>query len=258
MSVLISGRTMAFVLLISSIIIIMYMTNLVSKGKKYTVKKSFPALDAISEAIGRAVELGRPVHYTPGYEALSGSRGTHSQVGMIIGGYVTRLCIQMGAKLTWSVSGNLYPIAREIYRSALIAENLHDVEPDVRFHPRGAGAFGTACIETMAQEDSATNLMFGGFGSEFPIVAEGGFRVGAFQIGGCSNPRMVPLVVAACDYSMIGEENFAASAMLSGDQEQLAGIISLDLLKVFIVSLILLGSLLRTTGIDVLTNILKL
>jgi len=258
MSILIPGRISAFVLLLILSAIMMYLMYQGIKGRKFVLKRSLPALDAIPEAIGRAEEMGRPVHYTPGYEWLSGSRGTHSQIGMVIGSYVTRICAKLGTKITWSVSGDLLPIAREIYRNAFIAEQRPDEEIDVRYHPRGAGPFGTGCIEVMTSEKSATNMMFGGFGSEFPIVAEGGFRAGAFQIGGCSNPTMTPLVVAACDYSMIGEENFAAAAILSEDSIQLAGIVALDILKVIIVSLVILGALLNTVGIKILINLLSI
>ena len=258
MSVLIPGRIAAFALFLILSAIIIYLTQQGAKGKKFVLKRSLPALEAIPEAVGRAEELGRSVHYTPGYEWLSGSRGTHSQVGMIIGGYVTRMCARIGTRITWSVSGDLLPIAREIYRNAIISEQRPELEVDVRYHPRGAGPFGTGCIETMASENAATNMMFGGFGSEFPIVAEGGFRVGAFQIGGCSNPTMTPLVVAACDYSMIGEENFAAAAILSENTIQLAGLVALDISKVIIVALIILGSLLSTAGIKTLIDLLSL
>ncbi len=39
-------------------------------GKKYQLRP-MPALDAIDEAIGRAVEMGRAVHYTPGVGNLT-------------------------------------------------------------------------------------------------------------------------------------------------------------------------------------------
>lgn len=258
MSILISGRigALALLLLISGVII--YFTHQGARGRKFVLKRTLPALEAIPEAIGRAIEMGRPVHYTPGAEALAGSRGTHSQVAMIIGGYVTRLCAKMGSKITWSVSGDLLPIARDIYKNAYLVEQQPDVEVDVRFYPSGAGPFGTGCIETMAADKSAANMMFGGFGSELPIIAEGGFRVGAFQIGGCSNPTMTPFIVAACDYSMIGEENFAAAAILSENAVQLAGIVALDIWKVIIVGLIILGSLLNTVGVKTLIDLLKI
>jgi len=255
---MISGRVSALALFLILIAIVMYLTYQGIKGKKFVLKRSLPAINAIPEAIGRAVEMGRPVHFTPGQEEIGGSRGTQTQMGLVIGSYVTRLCAKIGEKISWSVAGDIFPIAQEIYAQSFIAEGHLDAKVDVRFFPRGAGPFGAGCIETMSTEKSATNIMFGGFGSEFPIMAEGGARVGAFQIGGCSNPTMTPLVVAACDYSAISEEVFVAGAILSENTVQLAGIVALDICKAIIVCLIILGSLLSTVGIKTLIEILKI
>lgn len=254
MSLLIPGRIASLVFFLFSSITIIYITLQGAKGRKFELKRRLAAIDAIPETIGRAVELNKPVHYTPGCETTTGGRGVQTWMGIVIGGYVTRICARLGAKVTWSVREEHLPMSREIYKEAFRIEGFPGVEPDVRYY----GAFSVGCIETMAKDGSAVNMIFGGFGSEFPQIAEAAARLGCFQIGGCSNPPMVPLVVAACDYFLIGEENFAAGAILSENDVQLAGIVALDIVKVLVVGLIALGTVLMSVRTTFLVDILKL
>ncbi len=254
MSILISGKITAFVLFTLIVIVIAYLSIQGDRGRKYNLKRKLEAIEAIPEAIGRAVELDRPIHYTPGSESTTGGRGTQTWMGIVIGGYVTKICAKLGAKITWSVRAEHLPMAREIYREAFVLEGQPGVEPDVRYY----GAFAIGCIETIANDKSAVNILFGGFGSELPQIAEAAARLGCFQIGGSSNPPMVPLVVASCDYSLIGEENFAAGAILSENNVQLGGLVALDIIKVCFTSLIVLGSLLISANITALIDILKI
>ncbi|MBU1173150.1 MAG: hypothetical protein KKD44_26600 [Proteobacteria bacterium] len=259
MSLLIPGRIADLVLFLIFCGTILVLTLQASGGKKFELKRKLAALDAMPEAIGRAVEMGRPVHYTPGGNPLYGVRGTHIQMGLVISGYVARLCARLGSKLIISVAtAEQIPLAEEIYRGAYIAEKVPLAQPDVRFYGKGDPPFGAGCIETIYKERVAVNMIIGGSGSDFPIIAEGAFRAGAFQIGGNANVFMIPLVVASCEYTLIGEELFAAGAMLSEDPSQLAGIVANDLSKLFIIAMILLGVVLMTAGNSTVLQLLKI
>ena len=48
-------------------------------------------------------------------------------------------------------------------------------------------------------------------GDESLILAETGNTIGAIQVAGTAMPAQLPFFVAACDYTLIGEEFFAAS-----------------------------------------------
>ena len=254
MSILISGKIGTFVFFILVIALIAYLTLQGAGGRVYNLKRKLEAIEVIPEAIGRAVEMNKPVHYTPGSESTTGGRGTQTWMGIVIGGYVTRIAAKLGADIIWSVRAEHLPMATEIYREAFTMEGIIGVEPDVRYY----GAFSIGCIETIASEDCAVNIMFGGFGSEGPQISEAAARLGCFQIGGSSNPPMVPIIVAACDYSLIGEENFAAGAILSENNIQLGGIVALDIIKAVFSGLIILGSLLISANITALVDLLNI
>ena len=63
----------------------------------------------------------------------------------------------------------------------------------------------------------------GAFYAESLILAETGNSVGAIQIAGTAMPTQLPFFVAACDFTLIGEEFFAASAYLVGGLLLVAG-----------------------------------
>jgi hypothetical protein len=54
--------------------------------------------------------------------------------------------------------------------------------------------------------------------------------------------------VAACDYTLIGEEFFAASAYLSGERDQLGSIKGQDIGKLLVAAVIVIGCVLTTVG----------
>jgi hypothetical protein len=58
----------------------------------------------------------------------------------------------------------------------------------------------------------------------------------------------------ACDYTLIGEELFAASAYLSGEPKLVGSLKGTDLMKVAIVAVIVIGCILETQGIHGLTR----
>ena len=54
-------------------------------------------------------------------------------------------------------------------------------------------------------------------------------------------PSQLPFFVAACDYTLIGEELFAASAYLSGEPDQLGSLKGQDFGKLLCAALIIAG-----------------
>ena len=85
----------------------------------------------------------------------------------------------------------------------------------------------------------------GKFYAESLILAETGNSIGAIQIAGTASPTQIPFFVTACDYTLIGEEFFAASAYLSEKPELVGGVKGQDMIKLVIIALIVGGVLLR-------------
>ena len=79
-------------------------------------------------------------------------------------------------------------------------------------------------------------------------MAETGNTIGAIQVAGTAMPAQLPFFVAACDYTLIGEEFFAASAYLSEEPDQLGSLKGQDLGKVIVGIGIIIGVTLMTLG----------
>jgi hypothetical protein len=87
--------------------------------------------------------------------------------------------------------------------------------------------------------------------------AETGHSIGAIQISGTTETAQLPFFVAACDYTLIGEEMMAASVYLQKEPMMLGSIAAEDLLKVFIMFLIIIGFVLSVLGYGFKIEVLK-
>jgi hypothetical protein len=95
----------------------------------------------------------------------------------------------------------------------------------------------------MVREKPATVFLLGAFFAESLILAETGNYVGAIQIAGTARPAQLPFFIAACDFTLIGEELFAASAYLSGEPKALGSLKGQDVGKGIAMAAIVIGVL---------------
>ena len=93
----------------------------------------------------------------------------------------------------------------------------------------------------MLRERPATNFYMGMFYAESLILAETGFIAGSIQIAGTDQLIQIPFFVVACDYTLMGEELYAASAYLSQEPQQLGTLKAQDWGKVAAVALMIAG-----------------
>jgi hypothetical protein len=94
----------------------------------------------------------------------------------------------------------------------------------------------------------AANIYMGAFFAESLLLAETGNAAGSIQIAGTARPEQLPFFIAACDYTLMGEELYAASAYLSHEPLMLGGLKGQDLMKVLIIVSIIIGVVLMTLG----------
>ena len=79
------------------------------------------------------------------------------------------------------------------------------------------------------------------------------FATGAIQVAGTANVHQLPFFVVACDYTLLGEELYAASAYLSGEPKLVGSLKGADLLKVAMILVILVGCVLETLNLHALS-----
>ncbi|HHY17999.1 MAG TPA: hypothetical protein GX524_07965 [Firmicutes bacterium] len=229
------------------------------QGRLPKIRK-LPALDAIDEAIGRATELGKPVHQALSYQSITSSAANPMLLSAIsVSRYVARKAAEMGTDLIVTVgAAETYSVAEEVVRTSYLEAGKPDAYDAsiVRFLSPAQFAYTTATIGIMSREKVAANIMIGYFAAESLILAESGHSLGAIQIAGTSVMPQIPFFVVACDYCLIGEEVYAVSAYLEKDPETLGTISGQDVAKAIAGVLIFLGSLGVTFGSRMLVDLL--
>ncbi|MBD3170692.1 MAG: hypothetical protein GF307_14535 [candidate division Zixibacteria bacterium] len=241
------GRLNSFIaLLILSTAIILYI-NQAKRGKELYVRK-IAGLDAVDEAVGRATEMGRKIFFIPGTQDMN---NVQTIAGVTILGRVARLTAQYETPLDVPVSRSMVMVtAREVVKEAYLNIGRPDAYNDDMVHYLTDDQFGYAAgvDGLVVREEPATIFYMGAFYAESLILAETGNSVGAIQIAGTAMPAQLPFFVAACDYTLIGEELFAASAYLSKEPKLLGSLKGQDLGKLIILVAIAIGVILETAG----------
>lgn len=253
-----TGRVTTMVLLVVLVGALWYLIK-VARGSSEVPIRRVSGVDALDECVGRATELGRPVHYTMGNTSTS---GIDAQVfaSLAILDYVARRCAEYETRII--VTNNLaalQPVTEEIVRQAFLSAGKTDEyrPTDIRYLSDNQMAYTSGCIATMHQEKIAANLMFGPFQAESLMFCETGYLLNAMQVGGTAFTHQLPFFVAACDYTLIGEELFAAGAYLSGNPEGIGSLLMQDVGRVISIALIVLGSVLITLGNDWVVRVLE-
>ncbi|MGH8103260.1 MAG: DUF6754 domain-containing protein, partial [bacterium] len=162
--------------------------------------------------------------------------------------YVARAAARLGLRLLVPVCDPaVYPIQEPVVREGYTAEGQEYLyQPEwVRFIPN-QNAYAVATAAWMERERVGASFLLGWFGYESLIIAEGGTRAGAYQIGGSSIYYQIPFFVCCCDYVIIGEEYYAASAYLSEDPPRMASLVAQDWMKLALWAVGLLGAIWQT------------
>lgn len=213
-------------------------------------------MDAMEEAVGRAAEMGRPIHFTPGWAELTQLEASAMIAGIIIMGYVARIAARLGTRIiTTCAKVTVYPLCVETVRQAFEVENKSDM---FRLEDQMFLALDSTALGVMEREKIAANFLIGAFWASSLTLAEGGARVGAIGIGGCTTMHNIAFLVACMDYCLIGEEVFAASAYITKDPVQTSTVAGQDYIKIIILVLLVLGSILTTMGLPMLKQWMSL
>ncbi|MEW6524034.1 MAG: DUF6754 domain-containing protein [Bacillota bacterium] len=249
-----AGRSTMLILLLAYVIAIFYYVTTAKKGKSLGIRR-VAGLDALDEAIGRATEMGRPIHYTMGLQDFEAQTFASFEILRYTAAQAAKRDVPL---IVTNFRPAVHPVTEEIVRGAFMGEGkLESYKPDnVRYLSESQLAYATGVVGILERENVAANLMFGPFYAESLIFAETGQKVGAIQIAGTTMTAQLPFFVAVCDYTLIGEELFAAGGYLSKQPVLLGTLMAQDLSKMAALLLVIVGVIMRTAGNDWLFKLL--
>ena len=234
-----------FVLTLSVIFIMLYEIKLTKFNNKLPFLRSIPGLKAIEEAVGRSTEMGKPILFVPGIMDMN---EVETVAGVVVLGHVANMTAKYETELDVPVARAIVmQAARQVSKEAYLTQGRPELynEDMVHYITDDQFAYAAAVNGIMQRDEPAACLYMGKFFAESLLFAETGNSIGAIQIAGTGSQTQIPFFVTACDYTLMGEEFFAASAYLSQEPDLIAGITAQDLIKVILVSVILIGTVSR-------------
>jgi hypothetical protein len=200
------------------------------KGVPMRVRR-IAALEAVDDAVGRATEMGRPVLFIAGIQDMD---NVQTVAGITVLSRVSKTAAEYDATVEVPTSRSLVmEAAREAVQASYLSAGRSDsYNPDlIRYITDEQFGFVAYVSGRMVRERPAACFYMGCFFAESLIFAETGNSIGAIQIAGTAESAQLPFFVAACDYTLIGEEFFAASAYLSGEPLQIGSLRGQDVCK---------------------------
>ena len=219
--------------------------RLAKQGKDLYIRP-IAGLQEIDNAIGRATEMGRPMLYCMGNGGLS-DVATLASLGIL--GLVARKAAEYDTKLIVPCYDYIVmPIAQEIVREAHYAVGRPDSydKNNIFYLTSVQFAYVAGVNGIMIRERMATNFFLGYFAAEALLMTETGNTVGAVQIAGSDAITQIPFFITTCDYTLIGEELYAASAYLNREPMLLGTLKAQDYFKFLILIFVILGGILAS------------
>ncbi|MEO0279245.1 MAG: fibronectin type III domain-containing protein [candidate division WOR-3 bacterium] len=238
-------RASALILLIIIVSLLLFYIEKAKKGEHLYIRK-IAGLDAIDEAVGRSTELGKPLLFSLGL-------GTIAEIPTIAGLSILKRVAKKAAEYETDLivpcfDPVVFVAAQETVKEGYLEAGRPDLykEGNVFFLSYEQFGYAAGVDGIMLREKPGAVFLQGYFYAESLILAETGNSIGAIQISGTTAVTQLPFFVAATDYTLIGEEMYAASAYLEKEPLSLATIKGEDWVKVLLIIVILAGVSLET------------
>ena len=245
-----------FIILIIFSILILCCIKHAKKVPGLFIRK-IKGLDAIDDALGRATEMGKPALFVHGLNDMD-SISTIAAINIL-----GRIALRVAEYDTPLKVSNIYPIvlsvSQEVVKESYLEAGRPDayVEDNVFLAASEQFPYVVALSGIMTREKPAANFFVGYFYAESLILSETGASTGAIQIAATDAFTQLPFFITTCDYTLMGEELYAASAYLSREPLLLGSLRAQDIIKGVLIGVIIFGAILATCGVDFISSIFK-
>ncbi len=229
----------AIIFILVFLLPVLHFIRKAKQGREIFIRR-IPGIDAIDEAVGRAVELGRPLSFTAGLISIGPL--LYASLGVLK--HIARKAAIFSSKLfVPCYDPEVLILSDATLQSAYRNERRYnEYDPtSVRYLSSEQFAFASGYMGMVHRENVGAAFLFGSFAAESLVLAEAGQQVGALQVAATTSNEQIPFFITACDYTLLGEELFAAGAFLSGDPVQRGSLRGQDFAKLFLVLLIIFG-----------------
>ena len=243
-----TGRISVLVLILLFFSLVLCMLRQARRGKELRFRR-IAGIDAIEEAIGRATELGKPILYIPGTQNIENIQTIASlQLLTSVASKAATYDIPIIVPLNRAF---MVTVAEESVKQGYLNAGRLDAynRDNIRYLSDEQFAFTSGVTGIMMREKTAAHLYLGAFFGESLILSETGFSTGAIQIAGTANVHQLPFFVVACDYTLIGEEYFATSGLVTRNPELLGTLKATDWVKAVLITALSIAAVLELFGV---------
>ncbi|MHC4562503.1 MAG: DUF6754 domain-containing protein [Planctomycetota bacterium] len=238
-------KTNAFVFPLVFSGIVLAFVRIARRNPNLFIRK-IAGLDAVEEAIGRSTEMGRSVYFVHGLGGMDGlatiaAVNVLSRVAHRAAEYDTRVQVM-------NINPIVTAISQEVVQQAYTEAGRPDAydADDVALTATSQFSYAAAVGGRMVREQPAAIFLIGSFMAESLLLAETGASTGAIQVAGTDSEHQLPFFITTCDYTLIGEELYAASAYLSRDPQMLGSLRGQDVGKAIMMVALIVGTIVTT------------
>ena len=183
----------------------------------------------------------------------SSSGGPNAMVAYNVLDYIARLAARHDLTLRVETDrGAHIPLITASMEEAFIlegrADKIAEIPQCIHFLSQSTLPFAAGTIKLLEEHRPGANFIMGYVEGDALIVAESGANIGAMQVAGTGILGQVPFLAIICDYTLIGEEYFAAGAYLSQNKYQLGVLHGQDYQKMIILVFYILAYVSVTVG----------
>lgn len=236
---------LTFVISIITILIVLY-TTYHKSSDKFTMRE-IGGLKAVEDAIGRATEMAHPVLYTPGWGGDIQRPTTIASMNFL--SHVAEKTAEYNCRLVYPTHDPvIMAVAQEVVKESYSRAGYPDRFniDDILYVSSSQFGYAAAVDGLISRTKPSSIFLLGTFEAESLILAETGNSINAIQIAGTDSTIQLSFFIVACDYTLIGEELFAASGYLSGDKMILASVRAQDIMKVLIILFLIVAVVLAS------------
>jgi hypothetical protein len=223
------------------------------------------AYDALKNLLAHAAEAGQPVHISIGTAGVGQASTPDTMAGLYALEFLAdRAAVSSIPPIVTVSDPTALPLAQDQLRRAYQRQGYpEEYDPrQVRFIApsvnNNAVAYSAGVMDLLAHERVMANVMIGAFddyqtagafGDEFLLMSQTGAHKDLIQVGGTSNPRVLPFVYATISHPLLGEEIYAAGAYLNSRRSHIGSLLAQDTVRGALVIISILAILARTIGL---------
>lgn len=237
-----------YLVLLLGVLFTLAFTLIARSRSQVSPLRTLPAYQSLPHALDTTVETGKALHISLGASAVRDNSTLSALAGAeVMYNVAERAAISDSPTLVTLSDPITLGLAQDTLRRAYKARNQLDKYRPVnaQWYPQGPSslAFAAGAGIALLDESVATNVFVGRFGPELVLLAENALRTDQTVVAQSDQIEGQAVAYTISPTPLIGEELYVGGAYLSNLPIARGGVVALDILRLLVVLLILLGAI---------------